>query len=251
MPDRTVAAGAAAAVLLASLLAVAARPAADWLSRPADVPDHRVGLGGTIALRLDGAATVGQSLLAHHNHLSRVEVVIGLPEGTGNRPRRGVLVFRLRELDAPGSTPDLRRVEVPAAAVPAGQAFDHAPGRPGERWVSFVFDPVPLSGQRPFLFILEYPNAPPEERVDVLAIFYNPYRYGSLYQNGDFQPAGSLTFRTYFRGVEADRLRAVRDHVLATQPLLRGSRLFFGVLGGLYLGLSALLVWVLVRRTVT
>jgi len=209
-------AGLAGTLAVLAVLAFPLRALRSWWVAPLEVPDQRAPPAASFALRLHAGATAGQLFVARHNNLVALEVVLAAA-GEAPRPRRGRVILRLWEAGRVGG-PELRRTELPAETVPQDSIWVLRPGRPGERWTRFRFDPVPFSAGRAYVAEIAYPAGTPDARLEVLSHFYNLYPAGQLYQNGEFTPGGNLLFRTYYQGQGGDTWRGVRAHLLATLP---------------------------------
>ncbi len=120
----------------------------------------------------------GQTFVAAQDNIYRVD----LGTATYARINTASVTFRLRT--NPDSGTDLRTVTL------RGQ--DIANDRP----TSFIFDPIPNSRGKSYYFLIESPEAVPDNAITLYAQEADLYLNGSAYRNGQPVP-GDLVFTIY------------------------------------------------------
>jgi hypothetical protein len=231
---------------LALAVVVAGSATALWLLRwwnvPAPVPDHAAPFTATLEMKFSGEATLAQTVRPELDRFAAVDVVLsaesaGLP---------GMVELAVEEWPA---RTVVRTARVPAAAIPPGSAWQYRPGQPGERWLTFGFEPIDDSAGRTFRFVLRYPagrNAG-GERMATLARFPAGYPRGDLYVNGDRQD-GTLLFRLAAAGTRGAAVELALAHLGRVQPLFPGTLILPGALTAVCVCVALVLAAVVVRR---
>jgi glycosyltransferase involved in cell wall biosynthesis len=123
---------------------------------------------------------VGQSFIAHHAGLHRVDVFVS----TFGRVNTGDVVFRLQE--ASGATRDVAEVQV-SASLMSDNSF-----------VSFCFSPQPASGGKAYRLTLQAPGAVPGDAITLWAYRQVELPEARLDRNGRPRD-GHLVFGLYYK----------------------------------------------------
>jgi hypothetical protein len=213
-----------------------------WWNVPAPVPDHTAPLTATQEMKFSANGTLAQTVRPELNRLTAVDVILaaesaGLP---------GLVELSVEEW--PARTP-LRTARVPAAVVPQGSAWQFRPSQPGERWLTFGFEPIEGSGGRSFRFVLRYPEGRDTggERMATLARFPASYGRGALYVNEDRQD-GTLLFRLAAAGTRGGAIELTLLNLGRVQPVFPGTLVFPGALAIVCVCVTVILAAAVVRR---
>jgi 4-amino-4-deoxy-L-arabinose transferase-like glycosyltransferase len=178
-----------------------------------------------------GEHTVGQTFVARHDDLSRIDVRMA----TYARPQLYPVVFVLKE--SPAAQVELARVIAPPLTVQ-----DNA-------FYPFSFAPIPNSAGRSYYFEIQSPQAPAERPVTV---WYQPadvYVDGEGYLEGRPVIDADMTFRTYYHLGSLDQaVSYFRSRLPESKPGIWGEPFFYDtflvlyviVLGVLFLSLLRL-----------
>jgi glycosyltransferase involved in cell wall biosynthesis len=128
---------------------------------------------------LTGRRSLGQSFVARHDNLCRVDVLVST---YGRRNTRDV-VFHLKT--SPEAEDDLARVRVNAS-----QFLDR-------EYVSFVFNPLPESKEKSFYFYMDSPESVPGDAITAWAYSQVELPEFTLYRNHRKQK-GQLIFGLFY-----------------------------------------------------
>ena len=129
---------------------------------------------------LTGKSCIGQSFVALHSHLCRIDI---LTATYGRRNTRDV-IFHLRA--SPTATEDLATARINAALI-----ADNS-------YVSFVFEPQPDSQGRLYYFCAESPESLPGDAITAWACHRVDLADAALYHN-HLKRNGQLVFGAYYR----------------------------------------------------
>jgi len=145
----------------------------------AEMPDAAQTLGGKAVGEIYGTRSVGQTFIASHDGLSRIDVQLATYRRRNTQP----IIFHLRS--APYASKDIATITFEAEDVK-----DNA-------YHAFRFPPIPDSQGHSFYFSLESPTSRPG---DAITMYYSPgdvYAEGQMYIQGEPQD-GDLAFRAYY-----------------------------------------------------
>ncbi len=230
---------AAALALGLALLALAAGSArlARWWRAPAAVPDHAAPFSATFAMRFAGATTLAQRIRPRLNGFTAADLLVvaeapGLP---------GSVELRVEEWP---SHRLVRTARLPAASVIApASPWDARPGQPGERWLSFGFEPISDSAGHEYLLVLSYPEGRDAAGARLIALAHFPglYAPGELLVNGSPQD-GNLLFRLAARGTRGEALGIAAGNLARAQAIVPGTLVAPGVLAAASAALMTALV---------
>ncbi|MEA3346429.1 MAG: hypothetical protein U9Q78_09365 [Chloroflexota bacterium] len=159
-----------------------------------------------------GSRTVGQTFVASHDELSRVDVQLATYARRNTQP----VIFHLRS--APSASTDIATI-----AFEAEEVRDNA-------YRPFRFSPITDSEGRSFYFFLESPTSEPG---DAITMWHSPddvYEEGELYINGRRQ-GGDLAFRTYYNYTLEAMTRDVWNGVASNWRLILVAALMFTIPG--------------------
>lgn len=144
-----------------------------------EMPDAAQPLRSKAAGEIHGTRTVGQTFVASHDGLSRIDVRLA----TYGRRNSQSVVFHLRS--HPSASTDIATITVGADDVE------------NNAYHSFRFPPVPGSAGRSSYFFLESPTSRPG---DAITTWHSPddvHAGGQMYLQGNPQ-GGDLAFKTYY-----------------------------------------------------
>ena len=192
---------------------------ARWWNAPAAVPDHAAPFVASFDPKFAAGNELGQRVVPTRDGLTAVDLILsaeepGLPGSV-----------RLTVQDGASGQP-LRTAQVPAAALPAGSAWQYRPAQPGERWTTFGFEPIAGSTGRPYLLTLSYADGldSPGHRLSTLAQLPRSYGLGDFLMNGHpLDRGGTLLFRLAAAGTHGQAVLVARDNLTRSQPLGSGS----------------------------
>jgi hypothetical protein len=174
--------------------------------------------------------TVGQTFVARHDNLSRIDVRMA----TYTRPQLYPVVFVLKE--SPAARVELARVIAPPLTVK-----DNA-------FYPFSFAPIPDSAGRSYYFEIQSPKAPAERPV---TIWYQPsdvYVDGEGYLEGRPVADADMTFRTYYHlGSLGQAVSYFRSRLPEGKPGIWGEPFFYDAFLVLYAVLLGMLFLSLLR----
>jgi 4-amino-4-deoxy-L-arabinose transferase-like glycosyltransferase len=177
-----------------------------------------------------GEHTVGQTFVARHDNLSRIDVRMA----TYTRSQLYPVVFVLKE--SPAAQVELARVIAPPLAVQ-----DNA-------FYPFSFAPIPNSAGRSYYFEIRSPKAPAERPVTV---WYQPgdvYVDGEGYVEGGPVADADMTFRTYYHlGSLGQAFSYFRSRLPEGKPGIWGEPFFYDTFLVLYAILLGMLFLSLLR----
>jgi hypothetical protein len=190
-----------------------------WWNGSAPVPDHATTFSASQQLLFAGGTTLTQRVRPTRDKFAAVDAILsaesrGLPGSV-----------RLVIQDA-SSGRVVREGRVPASSLPTGPAWDVRPSSPGERWVTFSFEPIADSAGKEFDLALSYP---PPEGVDrpgsrLATLSRAPARYPfSEPPPQSNEAAGVLLVRLAARGTHGDAVHVGLDNIARAQPLGTGS----------------------------
>ena len=173
---------------------------------------------------LYGDAQFGQTFVASHSDLFRIDVVMS----TYGRRNTHDVIFHLKEDMA--SPTDLVSITLNASKV-----RDQA-------WQSFTFPPISDSAGKAYYFYLESPESEPGDAVTVMGREGDPYPEGQAFVNG--QPApGDMAFRAIYKITWQQKIDLVLEGLTANKPSILGSRGFYILITALYVILLGALLW--------
>jgi hypothetical protein len=169
-------------------------------------------------------AKVGQTFVAQHAGLSRVEVRLA----TYGRRNTGSLVFHLRSTTDTSADIITRTLAAEAVENNTYQAFE--------------FPPVRDSEQRSFYFYLEAPQAEPGDAITVWGVKKDAYPEGEAVLEGlEDRKVRDLTFRLRYEPPLREKSTIFLEQLTSNKPSLWGDRRLYGLLGAVYLGLLYIL----------
>lgn len=173
---------------------------------------------------LYGGAHFGQTFVASHPDLFRIEVVMS----TYGRRNTHNVIFHLKE-DVASQT------DLVSITLNANDVRDEA-------WQSFSFPPMPDSAGKSFYFYLESPESEPGNAVTVMGREGNPYPGGQAFVSGQPVP-GDMAFRVNYAISWQQKIELVLEGLTANKPSIWGSRCFYILLAVLYVILLGALLW--------
>jgi hypothetical protein len=196
-----------------------------WWREAAAVPDHAAPFSATFAMRFAGATTLAQRVRPRLDGFTAADLLVvaeapGLP---------GSVELRVEEWP---SRRLVRTSRLPAASVPApASPWEARPGQPGERWLSFGFEPIGGSAGRDYLLVLSYPDGRDAAGARLIALAHFPSLYapGELLVNGAPQD-GNLLFRLAARGTHGAALGLAAGNLARAQAIVAGTLVAPGVL---------------------
>jgi 4-amino-4-deoxy-L-arabinose transferase-like glycosyltransferase len=177
-----------------------------------------------------GDHTVGQTFVARHDNLSRIDVRMA----TYTRPQLYPVVFVLKE--SPAAQVELARVIAPPLTVQ-----DNA-------FYPFSFPPIPNSAGRSYYFEIQAPKAPAERPVTVWYQSGDVYADGGGYLEGRPVVDADMTFRTYYHLGSLDQaVSYFRSRLPEGKPGIWGEPFFYDTFFVLYAILLGMLFLSLLR----
>jgi hypothetical protein len=129
---------------------------------------------------LAGRSCIGQSFVALHSHLCRIDILVAT---YGRRNTRDV-IFHLRA--SPTATENLATARINAALMA------------DNNYVSFIFEPQPDSQGRPYTFCVESPESLPGDAITAWAYHRVDLADAALYHNHR-KRKGQLVFGAFYR----------------------------------------------------
>ncbi|GAB4545033.1 MAG: hypothetical protein Kow0063_38950 [Anaerolineae bacterium] len=170
------------------------------------------------AIEVRGETTLGQTFVAPHSGLNRIDVMLFDYGRQNTQP----VIFHLRE--SPEAATDLFAQTFSASDV-------H-----GLAWHTFVFPPLPESEGKSYFFYLESPTSSPGDAITFGGSLRNLYAKGSAYLNRQAIPEADLAFRTYYADITAaQKIQMLFARLAAHKPAPWGNPHFYGGLFGVYL----------------
>jgi hypothetical protein len=180
---------------------------------------------------VQGSTTVGQSFVAPFDGLYRIDVYVG----PGTQPNNADMLFHLRA--APGATEDLRFGALSASPVK------------GEGWMDFQFPPIPDSGGRRYLLLIESPSSTADDALSV-SLRSGPagLRDGTYYLNG-VASDGDLALQYYCQPGPVAWLAGLFGMMAQGKPSIAGEPALYGALFAVYAILLAVAAYILVHTS--
>jgi hypothetical protein len=160
---------------------------------------------------LTGRGSIGQSFVARHNHLHRIDVLVT----TFCRRNTRDVIFHLRT--SPTATSDLATVRVNASLI-----ADNSYAR-------FVFDPQPDSRGKSYYFCVESPESVPGDAITLWAYRDVSLSNAKLYWNGHTDN-GQLAFGAFYvyeRFGEAGERPLMHGWTRPTTPVGRAIKAYY------------------------
>ncbi len=127
---------------------------------------------------LTGKGRIGQSFVAQHDHLCRIDVLVGAYDRRNTRD----VIFHLRA--SPTSTSDLATVQVNASLLADND------------YASFVFEPQPDSRGKSYYFCVESPESAPGDAI-TLWVYCDVNLPDTKLYRGNHSISGQLIFGLY------------------------------------------------------
>jgi hypothetical protein len=173
-------------------------------------------LSEKVAGEIKGATTIGQTFVAPHPDLHRIDVFLA----TYARTNTHDVTFHLKA--SPESEEDIFAISFNASDVE-----DNA-------YRSFVFPPIRESEGKSFYFYLESPSSTPGDAITVWMSNSDAYPEGSAYIDGE-PVRGDLRFLTHYSLGYLDKINLLLDRLAENKPYIFGDKRFYIFLGVIYL----------------
>lgn len=204
--------GGIAVLLLISLFGVAQTVTTVYTEQP---------YASAVVGEILGSASVGQTFIAEHNGLSRIELYLS----TYARHNTGPLIFHLRTNLANNTDNNTDLITV---TVDTGTVGDNA-------YQAFSFPPLRDSAGRHLYFFLEAPEATPGNAITVWGATGDVYPDGeAVFQGMESRGIQDLTFRIEYQPSLVERVGFLLDRLGANKPSLWGDRRLYLYLGVAY-----------------
>lgn len=205
------------------------------LQLPTDVPDTSSPPAGTSTGEANDWTSVGQTFVPRRDGLNAVSVVLATDKHTD----KAEITFNIKA--EPHGQP-IRTVTRVISLLPEGDPMRLRPGSLTERWTTFDFEPITNSAGQKLYFSIEGKGVPKENSVRTLMFYPNGYPLGEAYMS-EKEVGAHLVFRTYSKGRVADYVQVLAENLTRDRPGPLGNPLTYLLLGLLYLGLVAALLW--------
>jgi hypothetical protein len=177
-----------------------------------------------------GEQVIGQSFVAPHNHLYRIEVHLQ----TYQRQNTQDISFKLFELPEAGNNPNEGR-EIFNTTFNASSVRDRV-------WYRFEIPAIPDSAQRTYFFVLSSPTSKPGDTIAVGGVQKDIYQPGTAYLGAMPVPA-DIAFRTCYRMSSVEKLQILREQITRHRPGLWGKPYFYVILIFIYFLLLTSFFW--------
>lgn len=183
---------------------------------------------------IQGDQTIGQSFVAPHDNLNRVDIRLM----TYNRENSQDVIFRLFEIP-PNSDNPLTGQEKASITFNAADVTD-------QTWYRFNFPPISNSAQKSYFFMLESPNSTPGDAITVSGMQRDIYQAGTAYL-GNIPVTADLAFLTCYQLTVFQKLDVMAEKLTLYRPSLWGSAIFYSITLIVYAFLLICFFWGLSR----
>jgi hypothetical protein len=181
-----------------------------------------------------GDQFIGQSFVAPHNHLNRLDLLLQTYR------RNNTQDVTLRLLEIPAGLANLQQgSELFSTTFNAASVGD-------KQWRTFTFPEIPNSAGKVYLFNLQSPASTPGNAITIGGIDKDIYPPGSTFLGAMPLPA-DITFRACFQMTPLEKLRVLADQLTRFRPAWWGTSMFYLICGGIYMLLLIVFFWQLTR----
>lgn len=157
-----------------------------------------------------GDIVIGQSFVATENNLSRVDIQFA----TSTRKNTEEIIFGLREA---ASTREIVNITLSAENIIDGA------------YHNFVFDPIPESKEKSYIFYIHSPRSTPGSNIAICYTAEDVYSNGTA-QINDKPIEGDLRFRVYYTYTLLDIISSTFKKFMRDNPFALAYTLFIGVI---------------------
>jgi hypothetical protein len=186
----------------------------------------------TDSQEIRGEQRIGQSFVAPHNGLNRIDLHLQ----TYERQNTQDVIFSLLELPHANLS---EGKEVFSTQFNASTVTNSA-------WRTFEIPPIPDSAQKTYLLVLHSPTSEPGDAITVSGVQQNIYQPGTAYLGSMPVPA-DITFRSCYQMTPVEKLQVLGEQMTRQRPGWWGNPYFYLATILLYGLLAAGFFWKLVK----